>query len=324
MELEQIRNYLFRDLGIDAIPDPVEFPETPYFLRKQFDFCKITALDKELCLLLSKRRNLSDHLFQEIKSACSFIHGISGSMPVFVFPAMSKQERVELVRQKIAFIVPDTQMFIPFLGLDFSDRIPLMAPLRKEKLRPAAQALIIQQLLTGELNGLTVNQASAVMGFSAMGTLRAANQLDELGICKLAFDGYRKTLSFQANRKELWEKSKPHLRNPVTKTIPVEDDSALAGFPLAGEYALARYSDLSVTRKTYALHQKEVARLIENGSIRTAFSRETGCSDIQVWSYTLPSWVREVDLFSLELSFLGTNDARIKIALLNLEEQRKW
>ena len=162
------------------------------------------------------------------------------------------------------------------------------------------------------------------MGYTAMGLLRAVNQLADLGICQVTFDGYRKQLAFPTDRKSLWEKSKPPLRNPVKKTIPVEDDSALTGFPFAGEFALAHHSDLSVTRKTYALHQKDVSALWDEGKIRIAFASETGCADIQVWNYTLPSWDGEVDLFSLELSFNNTNDARIKIALLNLEEQRKW
>ena len=62
----------------------------------------------------------------------------------------------------------------------------------------------------------------------------------------------------------------------------------------------------------------------QNGKIHIAYSRETGCADVQVWSYTLPVWENKVDPFSLELSFKDTDDARIKIALLNLEEQRKW
>ena len=324
MELKQIQDYLFRDLGIEVVPVPVEIPGTPFFIRKQFALYKITALDKGLCLLLSKNRSLTQHNFQEIISTFAFVQNVSGLMPVFVFSAMSKRERLELIRQKIAFLVPDSQMFIPYLGLDFSERIP-QTPLPKERLlRPAAQALIIQQILTGNIDGLTVNQASAVMGYTAMGTLRAVNQLDELGICQVTFDGYRKQLAFPTDRKSLWEKSKPFLRNPVKKTIPVEDDSALTEFPFAGEFALAHHSDLSVTRKTYALRQKDVAALSDEGKIRIAFAKETGCADIQVWSYTLPSWNGEVDLLSLELSFNNTNDARIKIALLNLEEQRKW
>lgn len=50
-------------------------------------------------------------------------------------------------------------------------------------------------------------------------------------------------------------------------------------------------------------------------------SQETGCADVQVWSYSLPIWKNEVDLFSLELSLKDVEDARVKIALLNLEKK---
>jgi hypothetical protein len=324
MELTQIQNYLFRDLEIEMAPVPFEVPGTPFFIRRQFDLYKISVLDKDLCLLISKKLNLSQHAFQEVISTFTFFQKIPGLVPAFVFSTMSKQERAELVRQKMAFLVPDSQMFIPSLGLDFSERIPQMTPAKEKQLRPAAQATVIQQILTGEINGLTVNQASVVMGYTAMGTLRAVNQLNDLGICKVSFDGYRKKIVFPSDRKVIWEKSKPFLRNPVKKTIPVEDDSMLTGFPLAGEFALSHYSDLSVTRKTYALHQKDVSKLLNEGKIQVAFAKDAGCADIQIWNYTLPSWNGEVDQFSLEMSFQNTNDARIKIAMLNLEEQRKW
>ena len=324
MELQKIQNYIYRDLGITVSPIIFEPPGTPFFLRRQFVFYKISLLDKDICLLLSQKQHLSQHNMQEIISAFTFFQGISGLIPVIVFPSMSKQERLALVRLKISFLVPEVQMFIPSLCLDFSEHIPERFPPSDKRLRPAAQALIIQQMLTGGLDGLTVNQISKVMGYSAMGTLRAVNQLHDLGICKVAFDGYRKTIDFPSYRKILWEKSRPFMRNPVKKTFSVEDDSMLLGFPLAGEFALGNHSDLSVARKTYALQQQDASRLLKIGKLQVAFAKETGCADVQIWTYRLPSWNEEVDLFSLELSFLNSNDPRIKIALLNLEAQNKW
>lgn len=324
MELNSIQNYLQRDLGIAAEAAPAEIPAAPFFIRKQFDFWKISVFDKELCMLISKAENFSRHKFQEILSAAAFFQSRENMLPVFVFSAMSKQERLELIRQKIAFMVPDTQMYIPYIGLDLSDHIPMISAPVSKALRPAAQALIIEQLLTGKLNGLTVNQAAKVMGYTAMGTLRAANQLNELGICHIEYDGYRKVLHFPPDRKNLWEAAEKHLLNPVKKTYSVEDDSALSPYPLAGEFILRKYSDLSVSRKTYALHQKEFSQLVKEKKIHLAFAKETGCADIQIWNYTLPVWQGEVDPISLELSFKDSNDARIKIALLSMKEQFKW
>lgn len=324
MDIADIKHYLLRVLDVDIAAEAASISGTPFFLRKQFDLFTATIADKTLCFLLSKRAAFAQHQFQDIISSTAFFYENTNLLPVFVFSAITKQQRLELVKQKISFIVPESQMYMPFIALDFSDRIPQKAIDKPNALRPAAQALIIQQLLTGELDGLTVNQASKVMRYTAMGTLRAADQLNDLGICEVKYNGFSKTLHFPLEPKNLWENAKMYLRNPVKKVFAIEDDFTLKGYPLAGEFVLAQHSDLSVTRKTYVLHQKDLTALLQENKIEIAYSRETGCADVQVWSYTLPAWKNEVDLFSLELSFKDIDDARIKIALLNLEEQRKW
>ena len=324
MNIQTVKDYLFRTIGIEITGEVTELSGLPFFIRKQFDFFKTFVLDRELCFLLSKKSEFSQHSFQELISCSAFFYEQTDIVPVFVFQSMTKQQRLELIKQKIAFIVPDRQMYMPFLALDFTDRIPQTTPARSSALRPAAQAIIIQQLLSGQLEGLTVNQAAKIMGYTAMGTLRAADQLNDLGICEVHYNGFSKTLRFPENRKSLWEKALPFLRNPVKKILAVEEDFYLKDYPVAGEYALSLHSDLAVTRKTYAIHQSTLTRLLDEKKICIAYSRETGCADIQVFSYTLPIWEREVDLLSLELSFKNNDDARIKIALLNLEEQRKW
>ena len=102
MELERIQKYLYHDLGMEAVPAPVEVPGVPFFIKRQFDLYKLVILDKELCFLVSKKQSFSRHSFQEVTSAVAFFQGISGCLPVFVFPTMSKQERLELVASKVS------------------------------------------------------------------------------------------------------------------------------------------------------------------------------------------------------------------------------
>ena len=324
MDIKNIKDYLLRTLGIDFVANESTIPSVLFFIRKQFNLFTATIADKDLCFLLSKKTSFSQHQFQDIISSTAFFYKNTNFIPVFVFSAITKQQRLELVKLKISFIVPDSQMFMPFMALDFSDRIPQKEIETPRVLRPASQALIIQQLLTGELEGLTINQASKVMKYTAMGVLRAADQLNYLKICEVKYNGFSKTLHFSFTPSKLWGIAKNFLRNPVKKIVTVEDDSALKDYPLAGEFVLAKYSDLSVTRKTYAIEQSTLTKLLKEGKIHIAYSKETGCAEVQVWSYTLPTWQKEVDLFSLTLSFKDTDDARIKIALLNLEEQYKW
>ena len=146
MDIQTVKDYLFRTIGIEITGEVTELSGLPFFIRKQFDFFKTFVLDRELCFLLSKKSEFSQHSFQELISCSAFFYEQTDIVPVFVFQSMTKQQRLELIKQKIAFIVPDMQMYMPFLALDFTDRIPQTTPARSSALRPAAQAIIIQQL----------------------------------------------------------------------------------------------------------------------------------------------------------------------------------
>ncbi len=324
MEISEIQEYLVRTLGYEISVIADGMPQLPFFVRKQFLFYISELYGKKVCFLVSKNTSFAKHKVQELESSAQLVKEKSNVLPVFVFPSMSKQERLVLIKRGLSFIVPNLQMFLPNLGIDLYDRIPMTMQKTETHLRPAAQAMLIEQLLTGSLQGLSVNKASSVMGFTAMGALRAANQLNELNLCTVISDGVSKKLNFASDRKKLWMDAAAFLRNPVKKTCSVEDDAVLSKFPFAGEFALRGHSDLAVFRKCYALHQTVFSRLVSEGKLQVADVPGSGVADVQIWSYTLPSWNDEVDLFSLELSFKGTSDPRIKIALLNIEEQRQW
>ncbi len=324
MDDETIQKYFERNLGETPAISAAELPTLPHFARRQFNFLNACLFGKNICLLVSQKNNFQEHNFQELESICQLVYAKNGTLPVFVFHNLTKRERLSLITRKIPFIVPGMQMFLPQLGLELYDRIPKTFSTESAMLRPAAQAMLLEQLLTGSLQGLSVNKASQAMGYTAMGTLRAANQLNELKLCNVVPEGRGKILNFSSDRRKLWTDAAEHLRNPVKKMLAVENDSALNAFPFAGECALSLHSDLSVSRKCYALHQAAFKKLLDSGELQLADSQGSGIADIQIWSYTLPSWQTEVDLLSLELSFRGNVDPRIKIALLELEEQRTW
>jgi hypothetical protein len=321
MEIKDINNYLLRTLDIEIKAEEISIEGIPFFIRKQFALFSAGLYYQPICFLLSNKATFVQHQFKDIIASNAFFYEKTNLLPVFVFSAITKQQRLELVKQKISFIVPETQMYIPSIVLDFSDRIPQVSNVPSKVLRPAAQAIIIQQLLTGKLENLTVNQASKVMKYTAMGTLRAVDQLNDLGLCEVKYNGFSKTLHFPQDLQTLWNKAKVFLRNPIKKTFSIEDDFELKKYPLAGEFVLAKYSDLSVERKTYVIEQKDLTILLRENKIKIAYSQETGCADVQVWSYSLPIWKNEVDLFSLELSLKDVEDARVKIALLDLKKQ---
>lgn len=324
MDYVAIQDYLERNIGEAPEMRAVEMPRLPHFARRQFCFYNAALFGKSILFLLSQKNAFRDHDLHEICSLSQLVWEQAGMLPIFVFHSISKRERLLLLKRRIQFIVPGTQMFLPLLALDLYDHIPDHITPESSKLRPAAQAMLLEQLLTASLQELSVSKAAQVMGFSAMGALRAANQLHELHLCSLGTEGRSKILLFTPDRKKLWGDAAAHLQNPVKKTVAVETDSSLRSVPFAGTYALSLHSSISTSRKCYALNQTEFKKLLAGGAIQPADSPGSGSADVQIWSYSLPSWQAEVDLLSLELSFIGNSDPRMRIALLELEEQRTW
>ena len=60
MNIQTVKDYLFRTIGIEITGEVTEFSGLPFFIRKQFDFFKTFVLDRKLCFLLSKKVSKSN------------------------------------------------------------------------------------------------------------------------------------------------------------------------------------------------------------------------------------------------------------------------
>ncbi len=327
METKIIQDYLSQVLACDVSFYPEELSMLPFFVRRAFLFYSGELFSKKVYFLCAKDNFFEKHSIQELESTASVFNDKLSQVPVFVFDLLSRQERLMLIKRGLSFIVPGTQMFLPYLGITLFERIKEKRVPPSVRLRPAAQAILIEYLSCDTLNNCTLTQVAKFMNYTTMGVVRAANQLDELKLCRLRSDGYRKALVFDSDKRMLWERAQPYLRSPVKKVVSIEDDMIFSdgSWRYAGEYALARYSNLAVSRKCYAVHEKTFSSLLKENHIVMTDSIGGGVADIQIWSYLLPPDKSEtMDLLSLELSFQNTNDPRIKAALLDIKENRQW
>jgi len=327
MDKNKIQNYLKQILDCDLELCAEELKELPFFLRKMFQFYSGMLFDKKIFFLLAAEDFFDNHTMKDVESAAIVFRnkGISDA-PIFVFSSFARRQRLMLVKRKISFLVPGTQMFLPYLAIDFSDRIRETSSPQPDYLRPAAQAILLEQLLVGNLDGTALARVAEIMGYTLTSVIRASEQLKKFKLCTIRSDGYRKRLGFERDRKNLWEKAQRYLRSPVKNTVSVDSDASFAGcYPFAGEYALARQSNLASNRKCYAISDAEYFKLRKAGLLQFADENGTGVADIQVWSYWLPGHIGDlVDSLSLELSFKNTDDARIQGALLEIKAKRQW
>jgi hypothetical protein len=325
MKKEKIQDYLGQVLACHIALSPFDQNEFPFFVRKAFSFYSGELFNNKVFFLVAQTAST----IKEIESTVFMFGEKVSPKAILVFENITRRERLSLVRRRISFIVPGTQMFLPYLGIDFSERIKEQRTQVSPKLRPIAQEILIEYL-SDSLNPVQwpLSGLAEYMGYSPMGVLRAANQLEELKLCKVEYDGYRKNIRFDIDKKMLWKHARPYLQSPIKKTVSVENDSIFRQeqFPYAGEYALARYSNLAAARPCYAIYEKTYSDLLVKGKIHQSDSLGEGIADIQIWRYhtSRESEGDTVDLLSLELSFQDAADPRIKSALEQMKEQKVW
>lgn len=327
MNITAIQNYLSQTLDCDITLSVQEQKGLPFFVQKMFHFFSGTIYGIKIYLLLATDDFFDDHSIADLEStAAIFRTKVPDGRPIFVFDSLARRQRQMLVKRRFAFIVPSAQMFLPSLGIDFSERIKEDIPHKPEMLTPLAQAILVEQLLSGKIQGKSFARISEMMSCSIPSVMRAVDLLRKRDLCMVHSDGYRKSVLFDSDRKILWDSAAKYLKSPVRKVLHVINEAPFQGNPYAGEYALSRQTNLAAKRKCYAILDSEYSKLNKAGAIVIADSDRGGTADVEVWAYTqFPTLNGEmVDTFSLELSFKNTSDARIMEALLEIKEKRQW
>lgn len=240
MDITIIQIYLSRVLDCDVGLSAQELKGMPFFVQKMFRFYSGTLYGTKIFLLLAVNDFFNGHSIDDLESTVTiFRTKVADGHPVFVFDSLARRQRLMLVKRRMPFIVPNVQMFLPPLGIDFSERIKEDISPVPDCLPPAAQAILIEQLLSGKLHGLAFARIAEMMEYSIPSVMRAAEQLRKRKLCTVHSDGYRKRLLFGTDPKVLWEHAATYLKSPVKTILHVVDDVPFAGCLYAGEYALS-------------------------------------------------------------------------------------
>lgn len=317
---DKLKNYLAQVLGFNIMLSSVDIGILPFYIRKNFQLLSGMLCSRNVFFVLA-----NDDIFdkQSVLDIANALHQVREKLlcePVLVIANLSRRERLQLVRKHISFVVPGTQMYLAELGIDFSEHIKEMRVLKVEKLRPAAQSLLISQLFTGKFQNCSLTEIAQRMGYTPMSIMRAANELEKLKLCELNSMGNKKLISFPSDNTLLWKNARPHMKSPVKKRLSLLDDEGLSGLPLSGEYALSKYSNLSANRKCYAVDEEMLKSLEKDGQIVLADIAGDGIADLEIWTYRPIVDCKTVDPLSLELSLANSSDPRVKESMKAVDE----
>jgi len=323
-----VQDYLHDTLGIVPKLRPwADAGKVPYFLRDAFELRELKLLDRPILLAIDRHANKP--ALANVRGQLDKLRVLAGHPVVYVTGALASYERKRLIEQKVPFIVPGNQLYLPDLGIDLREYFRQRPQVPDTALSPATQAMLITILLRKPWQAdWQPAETVTELGYTPMTLSRAVKELTAAGIATLHSEGRARRLRMARSPAETWEHAKPLLRNPVKRRVWAHPIPKLKPphVRLAGLSALARYSMLAEPQwPIYALSPAQWKAATQAG-LETLPELLPGACEWQLWHYN-PAIVPEsatVDPLSLTLSLQHEADERVQLALGELKKHFQW
>lgn len=322
---KQIEDYLRNTLGIEAALSTWDGAKSlPSYLAERYRFFRTSILGQPVLVLIDE--SASEESATTIRKYLSQISAKCEWPAIYVRNQVTAYNRMRLIEQRVPFLVPGNQMYLPQLGIDLREHF-LRQKRRTAMFRPATQAVFIHALLRDESGPLVAVELARELGYSTMTMSRAFDEIEAAGLGASKVQNRERVLSLNSPRRELWERAQEVLSDPVKSRHFVANVQAVAQYPKAGQSALAHYSMIAEpANSVVAITREDWVALKRNAAVRVVPVREAETIEVEVWSYS-PRPYREtfvVDPLSLYLTLRNNGDERVEQALEQMMEKIAW
>ena len=326
--IKKFEDYLLDVLGISVFPKIWQTGERlPFYLRDLYKFFHCSLFNKPVLLLVERQDEeqtpgtVSKHIEQIRKQ---WEHQI-----IYVASSITSYNRKRFIENKLPFVVPNNQMYLPPLGIDLREYIKTKRVSTNTKISPSTQTVILHALVHEPQMEFTPSFLAHQLGYSLMTMTRAFDELKVIGLGNIVTQGRERILRFNMNRKALWQESQRHLHSPVKKFIYTKPPLTKWLGVLSGLSALSRYSMLAQPiNSEYALSTTEWKRLKQTGDLVEfeAQELEPWFYKVEIWNYDPHLFAQNdiVDPYSLYLSLKNTIDERVEGAIEEMMETIQW
>lgn len=299
---------------VNILPLDIKLRERiPMYLLGAYDLFEGVLYDKHLCFALVDK-DADTTPAQYFKRAQALLQA-TGLFPVFVIANIAAYNAQRLTKNRVNFIVPGKQLFLPALLIDLGKNME-DSPM-PESIPATAQLMILYHLEEAVLNGKTGKEIAEIIGASTANVTRALRWLVAKGFA-VVNGGKPKYLRFSHNGKALWNATLGYLKSPVLKTIRTNmNPQGLT----CGQNALAEYGML-----IEANHEMVAIGPRDYRAIKQDTDSLYGENEIQVWMYDPQSLAKDmlVDKLSLYLSMRDSDDERVQKELKTIIEEMIW
>ncbi|MDB5047245.1 MAG: hypothetical protein JWO30_316 [Fibrobacteres bacterium] len=295
----------------------------PIYLRELYAFYRTTLLNTDTLLMVLKAEEqtpatLAKHM-QKVRE--KWAHDI-----VFVNESVSSLNRKRMIEQKIPFVIPGNQMFLPMLGVDLREHFRKMQVPRLV-FSPSTQVLVLDALYHGNESGYTPTESAKRFGYSTMTMTRVFDELEQAGLGEHTVHGKERRLRFPEKGRMLWDVALPFLKSPVKKKTYIESHLGKKSRVKSGLSALAELSNLSHPDvETFAVQLDEWHSIQNSGIQFHANSPGPDLMGIELWAYPPNRFGRKgiADPLSVYLSLRNSDDERIQASLNELIQGMRW
>ena len=333
--MNKLKEYIKTLLGLNIVIDPaprIKIELLPLYLKEAYEWAIMKIENRAFVIFLQKEKNQLNT--KQIEKHQEVIKEVFALPTILILDQIDVYTRTKLFEKKIAFIVPNKQMYIPqFLldtrenGLEFKKAV--------KQLSPTAQLMVLIYILDKNNNEAIEKQPfkviAANLGLKPMEITRAVANLKELKLVEIVGDK-NKNIRFLMTRREIWEYALNEniFINPVLKKVYVDH---LPEFVVmqSNLSALTEYTDMNPSKQLYYVLEKNNYYEHSNQHAFTDENPYEGQYCFEIWKYN-PYLLSElvnlknnvVDPLSLYLSLKEEQDERIEMALEQIEEKFIW
>jgi hypothetical protein len=324
-ELRETERYVHDALGVAVKAKPwSDAGRLPHFLKERYRFAQAELLGLRALFVIDV--SPEEQAPATVRKHMETLRSKQHAEPIYIREQVTAYNRKRLIEQKVPFIVPGNQMYLPMLAIDLREHF---RRLREETstFSPSTQVVVLYALLHDPGRVLTPSETAPLRGYSRMTMTRVFDELETAGLAEVTVRGRERFLRFSGSRRDIWEKPQPYVRSPVTKRVFICGDESAKFSICAGLTALAHFSMLAPpAHTTYALSREEWKALRDRHKIIEVPAQDPDATEVEVWRYA-PALLAEhgmVDRLSLYFSLKAGQDERIEAALEEMLGKFKW
>lgn len=333
---EQLIKYIKEVVGFEIFIHQLNATikgKLPLYLRNEYQWYEV-ILENRQCLF-AVINDGSNAGISQLEKQFKKVKEITEMPVVAVFDYLEAYNRKRLIEKKIAFIVPDKQLYIPEFIIDLRE-YSLATKKKKGALSPMAQQILLLFILDKqnklEIEQLTFKTLAVLLDTNPMGITRAVESLKNQNLIEIIGDK-EKTIRFIADKGRLWMMAKEQsiFINPVLKRVYVDEIPQNINLLHTHDNALTEYTDINPARQEYYAIEKGMFQALKKTKALINENNYEGRYCIEVWKYnplTIKKLLFEntqaVDPLSLVLCYMDTHDERVEMAMEQIENEYLW